>query len=473
MKKAAFSVLFLLLASALPLLMGAKGGCGKDSDPADSAPLVVAISDFHFTPFDDPDLFEALRDAKPEDWEAVFDSSTRTRLPGYGEETNHPLLETALDGVRAAAPGPVYVVFPGDILTHHFKDLYFDATGSRDVAGLKRFIIKTVEYFILQVDERFPGAPVLFTLGNNDSYDGDYDLEAGGDFLADTALLFYERFLDGEADRDGFFRTWEAGGYYSAEFGRDDLLFLSLNSVLFSERRPDPGARSTDPGHLQLDWLDEELARAGREGRTAYMVTHIPPGADVFGTIKAYMAPGGSVSDMYPLWHAAYQTRFLDIVDRHRDVLAAVYSGHTHMDEFRLVFNNAHTGDGTPVLSIPAVSPIFGNNPAYKVFRLEEATWRFADYDAYALDLHTRQSGFRTFYSFRDLYGVGAPAATSLTSLYGLFFDSPDRLDRYLDRYYSGSPNSPIDAENQNIYRCAAGRLRGAGFADCVNKNQR
>ena len=476
MKKTSFplsAVLVFLLVAGAPLLLGANGGCGTDSDTAgsNSTPKVAAISDFHFNPFDEPGLFEALRDAEPEEWESIVESSSQRGLPDFYEETNHPLLEAALDSARSAASGAVYVVFPGDILTHHFDDLYFDAAGFRDGLGLKRFILKTVKYFILQVDERFPSAPVLFTLGNNDSYGGNYDLEAGGDFLADTAQFFLSHFLEGVVDRDEFLRTYKAGGYYAADFGREDLVFLSLNSVLFSKRRPPPGLPGSDPGFIQLDWLEEQLDKAGSQDRQAVIVTHIPPGADAFGTTRAHMAPDGTASDMYPMWIPSYQDRFLEIVDEYRETLRAFYFGHTHMDEFRLLFNDAHTGAGVPLVSVPAVSPVFGNNPAYKVFLLGERTWRFDDYRAYALDLDARQKGFQSFYSFKDVYGMGPPSAASLTRLYGLFFGGSDHLDLYLDRYYSGSTNSPINAVNRNIYRCAAGRVRDDGFVDCVNQD--
>ena len=246
-----------LSAVLIIILALATSGCGSSSGGSGGKHIVV-ISDVHFNPFYDPALFDQLVEYDPSQWRDIFESTTNSSLPNYGQEANYRLFNMTMDDMALNMPDPDLIIFPGDILTHHFDTLFYENYGSQDQEALHAFIFKTVEFFALELREYYPQAPVIFTLGNNDAYAGDYNLIPGGEFLADTSAMFRYYFLP-NTDIEDYTATYQAGGYYKGFMDDNATMLISLNSVLFSHRRPAP----TDPGEGQnaawdqLDWLGE------------------------------------------------------------------------------------------------------------------------------------------------------------------------------------------------------------------------
>ena len=194
-------------------------GCGANSSDTSvgTTTQFLFISDIHFSPFYDETIFNDLVQADVSRWAAIFESSTITEPQSWGNETNYPLLVKALDAARKQVSSMPFMLFGGDILAHKFRETFFGLYGKEDEEALRAFSYKTVAFFVSQVRERFGEIPVLFILGNNDAYAGDYLIVPGGAFLADTAELFYSQFLLQGADREQYVKTYRAGGYYVAD----------------------------------------------------------------------------------------------------------------------------------------------------------------------------------------------------------------------------------------------------------------
>ncbi|NDV25900.1 metallophosphoesterase [Desulfovibrio sp. JC010] len=454
----------VMLVLLLPFLLGNNKGCGT------AAPSTfIAISDVHFNPFDDTTLFDRLVAAPAEDWDEIFQSSTKTALPAYGEESNFTLLSKALDSATSHDANPAVVIFPGDILCHNFKTTFDNLYGSVDQDALESFIMKTVRFFVLQVRERFIDAPVLFTLGNNDSYAGDYDLVAGGDFLAETADLFKNQWLDDWVQSSTFNQSYKAGGYYTASVSKKSIRLVSLNSVLFTTHRPAPVAG--DAAYIQLDWFEEQLAAAQNSGQQVYVVTHVPPGTNIYSTIANHMDAQGRIADVDDMWHDGYQTRFLAIMEAYPNLSITFFSGHTHMDEFRLIYNDARSNTPATVLGQPAISPVFENNPAYKVFNVNIENWELQDYTAQALRLDQSSEKFSQEYKFTTQYNLSNATAPSMAALSNSLALGGEDKTSYIQYYYSGSPRSPITETNWHGYRCSTGFVRADKYKTCVNNS--
>ena len=275
-----------------------------------STSKALIITDVHFNPFYDSSKFSQLVAASADAWAGIFETSTITAMSAYGKECNYPLLKAALDSAALKVPDPKYIIFPGDILGHGFNSAFYYYYGSQDQTALKSFILKTVTFFADEVYKRFPNTPVFFTLGNNDAYLGDYNLDPGGDYLKDTADILYTKFLKDRASSSNYTATYEAGGYFRADFG--SMIVLSLNSVLFSYRRPSP--TSGDAAWVQLEWFAEQLAQARSAGVPVVVVTHVPPGIDIYTTANSYLDAAGKLSYAQLMWHGVYNERFLAIV---------------------------------------------------------------------------------------------------------------------------------------------------------------
>ena len=78
------------------------------------AGVILSIADFHFDPFYDPKLFQALVQSPPSEWTHIFDDS---QVPGYGEygkDSNYNLFVSALRYAALAAPKAEFILLAGD-----------------------------------------------------------------------------------------------------------------------------------------------------------------------------------------------------------------------------------------------------------------------------------------------------------------------------------------------------------------------
>lgn len=464
-------IFFLFMALAVVLAAGCSDSSSNQSTQT-TIPLVI-ISDFHFTPFYDPDIFDDLVNSPADQWAAIFETSSITEPLLWGDETNYPLLVRALDSAKTESDSGAVVLFPGDILAHKFPETFFELYGQEDQKALQSFTYKTVTFFSSQVRERFGDLPVIFTLGNNDSYAGDYKLVPGGTFLADTAEQFYTTFLLGGANRETYFKTYPAGGYYVAEPPGSKVFFVCLNTLLFSPHWIKNNPSEGDAIALkQLEWLELTLAEADASEKRVWIIMHIPPGADIFATVNTYMDQSGHISNAVSFWEEKYQDRFLEIGRRYVHIIEAVFAGHTHMDEYRLFFRS----DGEPPktsITTPSVSPVFGNDPAFKVITTRKEDWELLDYRSVAYHLGTVLPEFNNYYIFSETYKMEMPLKPALIALFPELVTDMIRQQAYSTLYYSGHNTADIiNTTNWPAYWCGIGKMARKEYIECVNDYQ-
>jgi len=457
--------LLVLFLGAIVLCIGCAGDSGTSASKA-SAPLVV-FTDVHFTPFYDPGIFWDLVDSSPDRWADIFKRSSITEPQSWGKETNYPLFMNMLQAACHASRGSPLVLFQGDMLAHKFRETFFELYGDTDEAALRSFAYKTCAFFAAQVREHFPGLPVLFVLGNNDSYAGDYKLVPGGEYLSETSSLFYSVLLLGKADPEAFAETYRAGGYYKAQPSPSKVLFICLNTVLFSVHWSSEGAE--DAPTRQLDWLEQTLAGAREEGKKVWILMHVPPGADAYGTVSGFMDDTGHISDAAMLWKAGDQERFLNIVRTYGDIVEASFAGHTHMDEYRITPRQDGQTAGT-ILFSPSVSPQYGNNPGFKVFTLSTSHWELQDYRSIACPFEVPEPAFETSYTFSSAYRLGSPLEAALNELLPELVTDETRRTPYIHYYYSGhDAANPIRDTSWPAYWCAIRCMSKNDYIGCVN----
>ena len=192
-------------------------GCGSGTNTTTNHFPVVVFSDVHFNPFYDPSLFPKLVSADASEWESIFKTSSISAPSAWGSDTNYPLLALALSSIRQNLGASPLIIYTGDILGHNFPQTFFKLYGSQnppigDVAAMKAFTDKTVAFFMEQVRSSVGNIPVMFAVGNSDSYTG---LGPDSSFLSDTAELYYTEFVNGTVDHQTFLNTFTSGGYYS------------------------------------------------------------------------------------------------------------------------------------------------------------------------------------------------------------------------------------------------------------------
>jgi hypothetical protein len=307
-------------------------------------------------------------------------------------DTNYLLLRLALSGIKQNLGASPVVIFAGDLLVHKISSLYYESCDgltagqtptAQQVLAMQAFADKTAAFVMQQTRTAVGSVPVMFVVGNNDSYTG---LGPDSIYLANTVEPYYAKFVNGTAaDYPAFFNTFTNGGYYSAQPLGSNLKIISLNTNLFAALPPTIPSNE-GAAYAELAWFDTTLAAAQTAGQKVWLLMHVPPGADTC-TSAANLAADGSLtsSNAAMMWMPAYQESFLQILAKYPGVITLSLGGHTHRDEFRVM-----TAENVLDIS-PSISPYLGNNPAFEIYSFTQATLTPTDYQSLNYDLALRR----------------------------------------------------------------------------------
>jgi hypothetical protein len=428
---------------------------------------VVSLSDIHFNPYYDPTLITSLIRADYTKWKEIFSSSSVQGDGDHTADTNYNLFNSALQHVQRIAPHPDFIIISGDFLAHDFGQTFSTLSKISDPQALDSFVDKTIAFVTMMIAERFPTTPVYPALGNNDSYCGDYELQPGGQFLKATAQTWKRLFKD-PANADAFMQTFPTGGYYSiiAPNNKNHRVIV-LNTVFFSYKYKDACSNPpTDPAPNEMQWLQTQLQQAAAKNEQVWLLYHIPPGIDVYSTLKKN--PGGHITQTVSYWNPSYNQQFIDLVSQYSPVIVASFAGHTHMDSFQLVCQAINKRAASFVHITPAISPLFGNNPGFKIFTYDRQSSTLNDYAVHYLNIGVPSAPptWAEEYKFAKAYGQPSLNPLSLQAIYNLMLiNYDDDLTKYSKYYNVGNTASPAITEtNWPAYWCGIGSLTGSQF---------
>jgi hypothetical protein len=458
--------------------------CGTaNSQPAAPAPAVagqvLVMSDLHFDPMADPGLVDQLAAGEPEQWSAVLDSSSDRSLGRYGRDSNWMLLRSALQHMAETLPKPAFVLISGDFLAHGFRQEFDAAAQDHSDAAYRIFVRKTMQFLGLQLEQNFPATPILPALGNNDEECGDYQLQPGGPFLADTLPIL--RRLVGTAGGQGFDRDWKGYGNYTARAGGIRVLSTNTNFLSIHYRNACGSPADGDPAKATLAWLEAELAAANKAKERVWLLYHIPPGIDGYATLRQGVCPG----TMIPMWDQTYAGAFLALMKRYADTVTVSFAGHTHMDDFRLIADTE--GRYGFALITPAVSPIFGQNPAFRTVTydaaggiLDQTTYDLTNFPQATTAAGGTPPEWRAEYSFTRQWSLPRVDLPSLERLYSMIMDAPVERERWHMIFPVSSPGywAPFSggsgqlAQAIRAFRCASGNLTPSDYGQCYCSGQ-
>jgi sphingomyelin phosphodiesterase acid-like 3 len=336
------------------------------------------------------------------------------------------------------------------------------------MAAMVAFTNKTVAFFAQQVRLAVGNIPVMFALGNADSYTG---LGPDSTFLSSTAELYYTQLLNGTVDHQAFVDTFKGGGYYSVEPAGTNLMVIGLNTFEFSPPNPYMSDASVAVA-AQLAWLDSTLASARAKGKKVWLLMHVPPGADKYSTAQAADGNGHITSATTTMmWNQGYQANFLQILSKYPGLVTQTFGAHTHMDEYRIM------SPGNVLDITPGIAPYFGDNPAFKVFTFSRDTLMATDYTSLNYDLATMPPRFNDYYTFSTAYYVPGFLNDSLARLFPLLLTDRAKQELYRGSYFSGhnytvpvgNTFNPITDRTWPIYWCGIGKMGEQELIDCVN----
>jgi hypothetical protein len=467
-------------------------GCGAATNTTPITPTannfpVVVFSDLHFNPFYDQALFTgpavctSLVNEDVSQWPSFFQNSTITQASAWGSDTNYPLLVLTLASIKQNLGASPLVLYTGDLIGHDFAPFFYqycegltptESPSPQQVAAMQAFTDKTVAFVTAQIRASVGNLPVMFAVGNIDSYTG-YGPDSV--FLSNTAETFYTQFVSGTVDRRTFLNTFTSGGYYSAQPLGPKLMVIGLNTNPFALGVPgdNDGAVATE-----LTWLDSTLASAQSAGQEVWLLMHVPPGVNTVST-AANIVSGQPVSATMMMYQS-YQTSFLQVLAKYPGVITMTLGAHTHMDEYRILSPSVVLDE------VPAISPCFGENPAFKVFTISQSTFTPIDYSSLNYDLAVMPAQFNSYYTFSAAYSMQGPLGASLVQLYPELatnvvltppaFNAEQAL--YEGQYLSGDNLgktskgivwNPITTLNWPVFACGIGKMAQLDFEDCVN----
>ncbi len=427
---------------------------------------VLSVSDIHFDPFNTTDtkVPDKLKKSGYTEWYGIYSRSTDKHISGHGKETNFNLFMAALKKMKATCPNPEFILFSGDLLAHHFAG-YRSKFSSEE--AFHKFIMRTLEFIEYEFQVYFRDTPIIFTLGNNDSYK-DYEIAPNGSFLHDTWDLFYSYYIQGKgaSGKSAFKNTFLRGGNYSyLPTGSKTNRILSVNSNFFSKKND-----HKEQGMEQLKWLQSQLQTARQNKENVWILLHIPPGIDVGGTVNSQGKRRDSIKQY---WDAEYTDsggetfldKFLDLVREYPGVIKGIFSGHTHMDHFRLVFSKDYKPKAFVHIT-PAISPQFDNNPGFQVLTYDTQSFSVIDVNTYYYNYD--KSNWGKEYDFKKAYAKKQYNPQNLEDVHTSILTSRSVRKDFMDYYDVNNPKkSPVTNNNWNAYWCGITELTSSDFEAC------
>jgi sphingomyelin phosphodiesterase acid-like 3 len=454
--RAAFLYLLIFLCPVLPAMA--------------DAPKFLVITDIHFNPFADDQLFAALQASPATKWPDIFEKGAGKDFPPRYSDSNFALLESSIDDAAKRIRRPDFVLYGGDFLAHKWEEKYDNAAEKAGLpshlenpAAYRSFTTKTLELVTGMLRKKFPKAPLFATLGNNDSFCGDYQLEPNGKFLGQFARI-WAPLIGIPRGRE---KSLARGGYYSAPLhGLDRTRLVVLNTVFFSSDYENScGCSTQTPALDELRWLADTLRNAARKGENVWLLMHIPPGISSYGTAKIIDKDGYAVT----AWQRELTSGFAKLVARYRKHLRIAFAGHTHMDDYRVIRLENRAMLLTKI--VPAISRIFGNDPGYQVYSLGASPRaKGLDFETFRLANLSKEKStdgkWEKEYDFSDAYGLGPLGIESVTDLAQALADDPDIRKLYTSYYpVEGAPQ--FDEKTFETYRCAILNLTRPEFERC------
>jgi sphingomyelin phosphodiesterase acid-like 3 len=444
-------------------------------------PKALLISDIHFDPFHDPAKVSQLAAAPVSAWEAILaspDSPTQaadhaalqTACKTTSVNTPYSLLASTMRALRQDAVDVRFATMSGDFLTHQFNCRFANTMPSATHAQFEAFMEKAMEFEASELEKALPRIPVYFAMGNNDSNCDDYKLDTN------TAYL---QALDGIASR-GVGSAWNAaaaksfatGGYYSVMMAppmQRTRLIVVNDLFLASTYKSCANTVDEAPAKAQMQWLQEQLDAARRLHQRVWVMGHIPPGVNPFATAKKsplkICAPVGT-PDAGPAMFMVNES-LGDTLVKNADVVKLAIFGHTHSDEMKLL----GTGDQrVAVKVVPAITPVYGNNPTFLVAQVDPATATMTDYTAFAAP-DAAGSSWAKEYTFSETYGhTGFTPATLGAVMDGFRADASmatPQSQAYL-RFYASKPLPSLSPVFWEAAVCSMTNEHAADFAGCI-----
>lgn len=201
-----------------------------------------------------------------------------------------------------------FVIWTGDSARHD-NDRKNPRT-PKNIYDLNRRMTARMEQIFLS-----RGIPVVPTIGNNDIWPHNI-MTPGPNSITYEYSKIWQPFIPFAS-----FGVFQRGGYFIVDVIPDKLAVISLNTIYFYDSNKAVSGceyrQTNDPGNLQFDWLDVQLAIFRDKGVKVWLMGHVPPTPDLYFPECYY--------------------RYTEISLRHQDTIVGHLYGHMNIDHFSFI----------------------------------------------------------------------------------------------------------------------------------------
>jgi sphingomyelin phosphodiesterase acid-like 3 len=442
------------------------------------------VSDIHFDPFHDPARVRQLVAAPVSQWSSILSrppspnqqqafNALQQTCYARGVDTPDPLLRSSLRAMRARQVDAKFMLVSGDLIAHAFSCRYTTLFPHATPAEYQSFVEKTISYVVGQLRASLPRIPIYVALGNNDSACGDYRLDAGNNFLADTARIIATGLP--APDRAAEIQDFSQNGSYSLTMAppMQNTRLIVLDDLFLSKNyRSCSGQPDSAPADSEIAWLRDQLAQARQSGQKIWIMGHIPTGIDPYATARRLGAMCGHVNPVLFL----SSTKLADLLIEYADIVRLGVFAHTHMDEIRLLQPEpaapAASAPAVVIKMVPSISPVDGNDPAFTIAHINPATATLQDYQVVAASNHTGiATRWSVEYDFAQTFHQQQFSPSTVRALIAEFSADPDVntavSQQYIRHYFIGDRSSELKPFWPQ-YVCALANHSVESYAACV-----
>lgn len=274
-----------------------------------------------------------------------------------GSDAGIDLLNSSMAKLKELSKNVDFILVLGDLPTHmHSSGLKYKGSYEQEVFEK-----------LYQADSAHK--PMFYVTGNNDSLKGNYQPFS---YKGISPLTYAKKWNNACAYCKGLMidaSHMRSGGYYASYVipGNKDIILIALNTVQWTRSTNifSPYPNQEKDALEQLIWLESTMKK--HHGKQLIIAMHIPPGVSYIG---------------FNFWYPSYLKAFMDILSANHAGYKEVtlLTSHTHREEFRAI--NVGGGKKIYAYSTPSISRTYYNNPAIKVFSLNE-DMKFANFTTY------------------------------------------------------------------------------------------
>ena len=222
-----------------------------------------------------------------------------------------------------------------------------------------------------------------------------------------------------------------------------------------------------------MKWLEQQLAAAAQANQKVWLMFHIPPGIDGYASAmkrKQLVSGGAAESDatctqsIVPMWKTEWTAQFDALLAKYHATVTAAFAAHTHSDDFRV------TGQEF-VLMNPAISPVYSQNPGFRVVSYrrdgtltDQSTYYLTNLAAASAHI---KGQWRKEYQFTRQWKTGTLDTASLNRVYEQVVAAEAARASWLKLYAVSGPAEEGEKPIVRALYCAVEGLSVEAYGQC------